>query len=177
MDPSGDVSGQRASNGTLTDVKTPRIGLVAVSVAFAAPGVASAAGPPTPLAFDGSPSLHRKPASVVYSGDGAAFLAGRGAAGHRPHFGKLRWTKWSRTEALAWGADWHNNCTPDCVDGTYFPYGANLKLYRPRMSGGRQVFTRMTVTYTGAHPPYPAYRHKSWTASLAHDQLGYFWRT
>lgn len=89
----------------------------------------------------------------------------------------LTWTSWNLTGGRAWGADWHNNCTPDCARGTYFAYRANVHVYRPEHMAGHMLFTRMTVTYTGAHPPYPAYRHGSVTYTLHYAPTygGDFW--
>lgn len=109
---------------------------------------------------------------MVYSGDGAASLAGRGST-----FGRLRWTSWTRTGGLAWGADWHDNCVPDCANGTYHDYPANVHVYRPQRVGGYLLFTRMTVDYIGARPPYPAYGHASITFRLDYNAAynTFFW--
>lgn len=108
-------------------------------------------------AFGGSAAyagFQWKPYRIIYSGDGAALLAGRsGISSH------LTWTSWTQTVGRAWGADWHNNCVPDCARGTYSAYRANIRVYRPRQLGGYLLFTRMTVTYKVPPPPYLAYRH------------------
>jgi hypothetical protein len=47
---------------------------------------------------------------------------------------------------------------------------------------GYLLITRMTVTYTGARPPYPAYDHRSMTYKLSYSAAynprydSFFWR-
>jgi hypothetical protein len=154
------------------------IGALAVAVALGTPAAAMAAS--IPLAADnqgaGGHALGYRPAQIVYSGDGTAFLAGQGTSARHP--GRLRWTTWSTTRALGYGATWMDNCKPNCAAGTYFSYPSNVRLYRPRVLGGHLVFTRMTVTFPATRPPYPAYRSGSWTASLRYVSMygsGYLW--
>ena len=78
----------------------------------------------------------------------------------------LRWTSWTSAEGRGSGADWHDNCVPDCADGIVYAYPANVRVYRPERLAGYLVFTRMTITYTGARPPYPAYRSGSVTYTV-----------
>jgi hypothetical protein len=69
------------------------------------------------------------------------------------------------------GADWHDNCTPNCAEGTYSSYRANVHLDRPRVLGSYWLFTRMTVTYTDRRPPYPIYqKSSSWTMHLEYSR-------
>lgn len=108
--------------------------------------------------------LRRKPARIVYSGDGAAFLGGSGSTGAH-----VRWTSWGTRQARGSGDDWHDNCVPNCAQGRYSGYPIAIRLWRPQIVAGRFLFTRMTVTYTGARPPYPAYQHGSLTYRLRYD--------
>lgn len=108
--------------------------------------------------------LRRKPGRIVYSGDGSALLAGTGST-----FKHLVWTTWTGTEGRARGADWHDNCKPDCADGRFTAYPTTVRVYRPRRVAGKLLFTRMTTTYTGARPPYPGYHHRAVTYTLGHD--------
>jgi hypothetical protein len=152
-----------------------------VAVLMLVAPVAAGAGQ-TPLAADSQQlgaALGRRPRLIVYFGDGAAFLAGRGRSTLQP--GRLRWTTWTSSDARAWGADWHNDhCRPSCVGDTFVPFPINLHLYRPRMLGGHLVFTRMTVTYTSARPPRPAFQQRSLTARLQYSTRygpAYSWNT
>jgi hypothetical protein len=128
------------------------------------------------------PSFQRRPFEIVYSADGSALLAGRGSGPSRPpaHLSAgLKWLSWNSTEARGSGADWHDNCVPDCATGTYYRYPANMVAYRPRHLGGYLLYTRLTVTYTGARPPYPAYRKGFITFKLVYtpksQAFGWTW--
>jgi hypothetical protein len=57
---------------------------------------------------------------------------------------------------------------PDCATGTYYAFAATLRAYRPRQFGAYLLFTRLTVTYTGARPPYPAYQQGFITFKLVY---------
>ena len=153
-------------------------GVLAAWTLLAVPPAALASSTPMVANSEASSSsggLVRRPALIVYSGDGAAFLGGAGVSVRHP--GQLHWTTWGPGQARACGADWQNNYVPDCVDGTYSPYRANAHLCRPRIVVDYSRFTRMTATHTGEHPPYPAYGSSSWTmlleSSAQHDT--YFW--
>ena len=152
--------------------------VVAAAAATAVPGPASAvsAASATPLVLASSApprhgGLQRRPAQIVYSGDGAAYFAGATRGRHR-----LRWTQYTPTSGRAAGADWHNDCQPDCVDGHFHAYRAALHVYRPRRLGGFRVFTRMAVRYSSMLPPLPASR-RTMTFRLRYDTRArtYFW--
>jgi len=106
----------------------------------------------------------RKPGRIIYSGDGAALVAGTSAVK-----GPIKWTVWNKVGGRGQGADWHNNCNPDCVGGNYHAYPASVHVYRARRVAGYLLFTRMTLTYTGAHPPYPGYKRGSVTFDLTYQ--------
>lgn len=161
-----------------------RASLVAIAVTAAGmvPAVAVAAARRTPLVptFVGTMFRHdlqRRPFRIFYSGDGAAFLAGRSARGVR-HAGHLRWTTWNASQGRAWGADWHDNCRPNCANGHYTGSAANVRLYRPRTLGGHWVFTRLTVSYPGRRPS--ARSPRSWTMRLTYSARfgrSFVWRS
>jgi hypothetical protein len=123
----------------------------------------------------GSKALAIRPRLIIYSGDGAGFLAGRGSSARHP--GELHWKLWGRTEARGWGADWLDNCSPNCAGGTYHAYRATVHLYRPRQLGRHLVFTRLTMVFTGARPPYPAYKSGRSTLRALYDSQynDYYW--
>jgi hypothetical protein len=123
------------------------------------------------IAWRRFPAFARRPSAIVYSGDDSALLAGRGSGPSRPPArlsSWISWRSWTSTEARGSGADWHDNCVPDCATGTYYPYADALRAYRPRRLGGYLLFTRLTVTYAGARPPYPAYRNGFITFKLGY---------
>lgn len=123
----------------------------------------------------GAPStdqgLQTRPASITYTGDGTGFFAGYGAAGHRPHVGRLHWGSWTTTQARASGGNWVDNCTPDCASGFRTAYRVSLRAYRPEVIDGYSVFTRLAVTYTGRRPR-GARRAYTWLLSY---NDGFFW--
>lgn len=108
--------------------------------------------------------LQWKPIQIVYSGDGQAFLAGTGSTSSH-----LVWTTWSSRQGRGRGADWHNNCVPNCAEGTFTAYPATVRVYRPRRVAGYLLFTRMTTTYIRTQPPYPGYRRPAVTYKLDYD--------
>ena len=64
---------------------------------------------------------------------------------------KVDWTSWSDSRARG---DSHralaNDCKPNCAEGTFHRYHAQLELRRVRTcSNGRQAFTRMRVRFLG----------------------------
>ena len=58
----------------------------------------------------------------------------------------------SRPSPSGTGANWLNNCTPNCARGKFSAFSVTLKASRPRNVLGKKVFTRLTVTYTGTTP-------------------------
>lgn len=138
-------------------------------------GVAAASLPQVPV-FLGQPLQGKdplvKPSRITYTGDGTGFFAGGGYASHRPRIGRLRWQSWTATQAVAKGANWLDNCTPDCASGLRTPYSVALTLWRPRLVGGYLVFTRINVTYTKRVPlRWP----KRFTMRLGHPVYGFVW--
>lgn len=95
----------------------------------------------------GSTLLQVRPRSILYTADSSGFIAGR-----RRKSGPLHWTVWNRSGGKATGADWINDCVPDCAGGTYHGYAANAAVFRPRVLGGRDVFTRLRVRHPGKVP-------------------------
>jgi hypothetical protein len=112
----------------------------------------------TPFFTSGGPlrsaRFQRKPPELVYSGNGAAFVAGR-----RGPTSSLRWIGWGMRTAVVNGDDWRNNCKPYCAAGTYRGYPVRVRLYRRRHMAGRPVFTRVAITYL--RTPYPPGIHSS----------------
>ena len=112
----------------------------------------------------GPPSgdMQSRPYRLVYTGDGTGFFAGLGRAGHHPRIGRLRWSRWNATEALGSGADWADDCTPDCATGLRRPYRVRLRLYGPVFEDGYYVFSHLDVAYPHAHPPHVHPRSFTW---------------
>lgn len=85
------------------------------------------------------------PAHIVYTGDGSGVLGGFNGSGarHALHPGRLSWTTWTTKHAVASGAVWLDDCTPDCARGTFTARPAKVVAFRPV----KGHFTRLTLTY------------------------------
>ncbi len=140
-------------------------------------GSAASAAARTKLpVYLGPPSaayMQVRPFTIVWTGDGSGLFAGRGTARRARHFGRLHWTAWSAGHARGWGANWLDNCSPDCARGTFTPYNVNLNAFRARRLLGYDVFTRMTVTYTGRRPGFVHARSRTWTLRAMNG--GFYW--
>jgi hypothetical protein len=123
------------------------------------------------LRFGGS-YLLVKPRVITYTGDDSGFFAGKGKPGYHPN-SPLHWRTWSRTRALATGADWLSNCVPSCGGGFRTPFPVRLNLYRPRRDGGYAVFTRMRMTYTNNRPAHATRR--SYVFRLGYGSGVFMW--
>lgn len=126
----------------------------------------------------GPPSTHDlqvRPKIIVWTGDGSGLFAGRGRPRPKTRsFGRLHWTEWrGKSEARAWGANWFDDCSPDCAGGTFTAYAVNLRAFRPAFLAGYYVFTRMTVTYAHGRPSYVKTRSHTWR--LVSNSGSYFW--
>ncbi len=123
-----------------------------VTAAAAVPaGSALAAGTlPTLLGnlAKGPSKLLVRPAQIIYTGDGSGVLGGFDG-GRGKGFGHLTWTRWTTGSAYGHGADWIDDCRPDCADGTFTAHKATVNAFRPR--GGR--FTRLTITSSDRGKP------------------------
>ena len=128
--------------------------------------VTSTGGPPHDAGF------RRTPREVIYSGDGSAFIAGPGHSSPA-----IVWSSWNAPLGRGLGADWHDNCIPDCARGHFTAYRAMITVYRPRRVGGYLLFTRMDTAFTGARPPYPGFRHATVTYRLLYQASShaFFW--
>jgi hypothetical protein len=90
-----------------------------------------------------------RPAQVIYTGDGSGVLGGFTGKGPLRHFGQLRWSSWTNSQARGSGAVWLDDCTPNCAQGTFHPYAVQIRAFGAH-SGH---FTRLTLhyTYKGKH--------------------------
>lgn len=113
-----------------------------------------------------------RPSEITYTGDGTGFFAGYGKPSHKPRVGRIRWTKWTTTQATGTAGDWTDNCNPACANGLRTAYRVRLKLYDPAVIHGYNVFTRLTITYR--HVPYlPGH---SVTLKLRYAYGGFTWQ-
>jgi hypothetical protein len=137
----------------------------AASAAAALPGLPSEATAPPKV----------KPKVLIYSGDGSAFFAGPKKLSHS--FGSLKWSSWTSTGASGSGANWLNNCKPSCAGGKFTGYAVTLVASSPKVIGGKDVFTRLKVTYTGKMPSFVHHKTQTWTLKHSASSAGtlFFW--
>jgi hypothetical protein len=117
-----------------------------------------------------------KPRQIIYSGDGSAFLAGAKKVS-RHSFGSLKWSSWTKTGAIGSGGSWFNDCKPDCAAGTFHGYAVKLQASSPKVIAGKDVFTRLKVTYTGKKPGFVHHKTQTWTLRHTVTSAGtaFFW--
>jgi hypothetical protein len=137
------------------------------SAALAAlPGVTSEASAPPKV----------KPKTIIYTGDGSALFAGATAVS-KTNFGSLHWSKWNKQKAVGSGGNWLNDCKPNCAAGHFHGFPVTLQLTQPKVIAGKDVFTRMLVTYTSKLPPH-AVKSTTWklTHTTSHAGTLFFWK-
>ncbi len=109
---------------------------------LAVPSAALAANASQPQAIN-CQSLKFKPAKIILScGDGGTWL------------GKLKWSSWTNTQAVANGNYTANNCTPSCVAGHTHSTAVKVTLSKPKLCPGQvnPAFKQAVFTYKGTKP-------------------------
>jgi len=109
---------------------------------LAVPSAALAANSSQPQAIN-CQTLKFKPMKITLScGDGGTWL------------GKLKWSSWSKTQAVATGNYTANNCTPSCVAGKTHSVAVKVTLSNPRICPNQvnPAFKQATFTYKGTRP-------------------------
>jgi hypothetical protein len=128
-----------------TITKSALATLALLCIAATGASAAAAALPSIP-AFNGPAGKHNpvvKPSEIVYSGDGSQLFGGPSRKSN-----KIHWTTWNSTEGVGTGAQWIDNCNPNCAAGTFTRYPISLKATQPKKEGKYLIFTRLKVTYT-----------------------------
>jgi hypothetical protein len=75
--------------------------------------------------------------------------------------GRLRWSSWHRTVALATGNYNENTCTPTCSAGRMVSRPVTVTLSRPKACPGRihLAFGRAKFAFPSGGPPYAYHRY------------------
>lgn len=68
----------------------------------------------------------------------------------------ITWSSWGTEDAWGKGILEINDCIPSCANGSYNNYPANFELFDPIPAGHHVYFAKLTVTYNGKQPGYPA---------------------
>ena len=119
--------------------------IVIVLGILAVPSAALAAGSSSQPQAINCQSLKFKPSKVTLScGDGNTWLA------------KLKWSSWSKTQAVATGNYTANDCTPTCVAGHTHSVAVKVTLSKPKMCPNQvnPAFKQATFAYTGTRPSW-----------------------
>lgn len=109
---------------------------------LAVPSAALAANTSQPQAIN-CQSLKFKPTRITLScGDGGTWL------------GKLKWSSWTKTQAVANGNYTANNCSPSCVAGHTHSVAMKVTLSKPKMCPNQvnPAFKQAVLTYKGTKP-------------------------
>ena len=119
--------------------------IVIVLGVLAVPSAALAAGSSSQPQAINCQSLKFKPSKVTLScGDGNTWLA------------KLKWSSWSKTQAVATGNYAYNDCKPTCVAGHTHSVAVKVTLSKPKMCPNQvnPAFKQATFAYTGTRPSW-----------------------
>jgi hypothetical protein len=101
-----------------------------------------------PKLQDGAEGFKVRPATILVSGDGTAWLGGKGF-GEPGDWGTIRWTRFRRSGARGDGRIFISDCRPDCAGGTFSSWHAVIRAARVRK--GR--FTRLSARYDRGGAP------------------------
>jgi hypothetical protein len=120
-------------------VKTGAWGAVTVALSLATTAAPAQAAPKL---HDGQSAFKVRPATILVSGDGTAWLGGK-ASGENGHYGRIRWRTFRRSGALAHGRIFITECEPDCAGGRRWSAKAVIRARRVRHGH----FTRLSARY------------------------------
>jgi len=111
-----------------------------------------------------------RPREIGLSGDGSSFMAGAKQHGRQSRSnpgwaGRIAWSSWTATQAIGSGANWQDDCRPDCASGHYHAHPAKLRAYDPQ--NGYFTRVRMRLRYRG--------RWHTFTLKLGHAGAAWYW--
>jgi hypothetical protein len=118
------------------------IKITIVLALLAVPSAALAANPSQPQAIN-CQSLKFKPQRITLScGDGGTWL------------GKLKWSSWTNTQAVANGNFTANNCSPSCVAGKTHSVAVKVTLSKVKTCPNQvnPAFKQAVIVYKGKRP-------------------------
>lgn len=110
---------------------------------LAVPSAALAANASQPQAVNNCYGVKANPTKIILScGDGNTWL------------GKLKWSSWTNTQAVATGNYTANNCTPDCATGHTHSVPVKVTLSKPKTCPNQvnPVFKQAAIVYKGKRP-------------------------
>lgn len=105
------------------------------------------------------------PADIAYRPD-RLLVAGEGSF----YVGKMHWSAWNSRVARGRGIGAQDDCDPGCAEGAFHRAPARVRLWRPQPRCGREVFTRMTLTWLNGPPSgipgYSRSRRQHWKLAV-----------
>ncbi len=110
---------------------------------LAVPSAALAANTSQPQAVFNCNATKAKPGKIILScGDEGTWL------------GKLKWSSWTKTQAVATGNYTANNCSPSCVAGHTHSVAVKVTLSKPKLCADQvnPVFKQAAIVYKGTRP-------------------------
>jgi hypothetical protein len=80
-------------------------------------------------------AMQVRPAEIYISGDGSLFVKG------------IAWYGWGDATVTGYGTLWQNDCTPDCVQGTFSTVPATITLsVLSRYGSGPPAYAKMRIS-------------------------------
>jgi plastocyanin len=110
---------------------------------LAVPSAALAAGNASQVQAINCQTLKFKPQRITLScGDAGTWL------------GKLKWSSWTKTQAVGTGNYTANNCTPDCASGHTHSVAVKVTLSKPKTCPNQvnPAFKLAVISYKGTRP-------------------------
>jgi hypothetical protein len=118
--------------------------IMVVLAVLAVPSAALAAGNSSqPQAINNCQGLKFKPQRITLScGDGNTWL------------GKLKWSSWTKTQAVANGNYTYNDCKPSCAAGHTHSVAMKVTLSNPKLCPGQvnPAFKQAVISYKSTRP-------------------------
>lgn len=148
-----------------------RLIIAALGLCLAIPAAAQA-GQRLPLLPTDTSTKHNlqvRPFAIDFTGDGTGWLGGFDGTGRYPNWGRLHWSRWTRTQATGHGALWLNTCRPDCADGTF--HASAVTVYATQVRAN--VFRLLTLRYSYDGEPVVDRRPIHETAVDGHHTFTY----
>jgi hypothetical protein len=111
----------------------------------------AAANTSQPLAIYNCNALKAKPGKIILScGDGGTWL------------GKLKWSSWTNTQAVATGNYTADDCNPTCVAGHNHSVAVKVTLSNPKICPNQvnPAFKLATIVYKGTRPKGAPLKYK-----------------
>jgi tRNA A-37 threonylcarbamoyl transferase component Bud32 len=134
------------------DAKYPQLGICTKNgntTRFVVRAMPAPAGSPRRVYLEFCFATYLHPTKFVLGCDGSNVVS------------EVRWTSWGGAHVTGTGVHFHDDCSPDCVDGHYTRYPVDLTASRIErcIADGQWHYMSLAFRYRG--PPPPGYRNGS----------------